>query len=420
MIKITQHWSRCLVAILTLLLLGTLAWQFWLQPATVSTPTSYWLRVEPQLLENHLGLTGRLQAATRMTLTAPFDGIVKEVSAVEGERVEAGQPLLTLDTGLLDIQLRQALSELIKAQRTVQALRDWDQSQEVTRARRTLNNARMTLVNTEASLKDTRTLFERGIIARMEVDALEQQARAQRQDLSAAQLELQAILDKGRGEERQIADMALANVQAHHQALQLMQAQQVVRAPFAGVLVRPAVAESGKWQPIQPGIRLAQGMPLFGLIDPDRLQAVASIEEADLHQLGEAMPVEIEGDGFVGVTLHGHIQTIAIEGRSTESQGAGARYDVLVAIEQLTQEQHQRLRLGMSARLSIVTYRNEQGIAVPAEALRTDENGNNYVIFRSNAASASQRLNVTLGMVVPQGIEVKGMPAGDIEINLND
>ncbi|MEE3652067.1 MULTISPECIES: efflux RND transporter periplasmic adaptor subunit [unclassified Brenneria] len=418
MIKIVRFWSRRLAA-LTILIIPiavTGIWRFWSEPVA-DAPQMQWLRIEPQVLENRLGLIGRIQAATHLTFSAPFEGTIKSVLVAEGQRVEKGQPLLTLDTGLLDIQLRQALAELLKAQRMEQELQHWEQSQEVARARRTLNNARITLANTETSLKDTRTLFERGIVARMEVDALKQQVQAQRQDLAAAQEELQATLNKGRGEDRQIAEMELANAKSRHQALLAMQAQQVVRAPFAGVLVRPPVTETSKWQPPQPGMHIAQGMPLFGLINPERLQAVASIEEADLHQLREGMPVEIDGDGFAGRTLQGRIQTIGIEGRAAESESAGARYDVLVAIDTPSPEKRQRLRLGMSARLSVVTYRNEQGIAVPAEALRTDDAGNSYVIFRPDAASAPRRIDVTPGLAVPPGVEVAGLSTGEIEID---
>ncbi|RNM20704.1 HlyD family efflux transporter periplasmic adaptor subunit [Dickeya undicola] len=426
MINLSRYRQRPLrqrMALMVALVLGVAAilWTRW-PSATRDIPQTHWLRVEPQVLENRLGLTGRIQAATTLTLSAPFEGMIKDVLVNEGQRVDAGQPLLTLDTSLLDIQLRQALADLLKAQRTVQDMQHWEQGQDVARARRTLNNARISLANTEANLKDTRTLFERGIVARMEVDVLAQQAQAQRLDLSAAQEELQAALDRGRGENRQIAEMELANAQSRHQTLMAMQAQQVVRAPFAGVLVRPAAPETDKRQPLQPGMRVNQGMPLFGLINPDHLQVVASLEEADLHQLHEGMVVEISGDGFAGLTLNGQIRTIGIEGRVGDMAAASARYDVLVTLATPPAEQRQRLRLGMSARLSVVTYRNEHGIAVPAEALHTDEAGNSYVFFRQDTDSTPQQRTVVPGVAVPQGVEVKGLPegVGYVEITNNN
>ena len=76
-----------------------------------------WLKVDYQPLENRLGLVGRIEAAMQQTMSSPFEGLVADVAVKEGQRVERGQRLLSLDTTQLDIQLRriqaqQALSTL--------------------------------------------------------------------------------------------------------------------------------------------------------------------------------------------------------------------------------------------------------------------------------------------------------------------
>ena len=76
-----------------------------------------WLKVDYQPLENRLGLVGRVEAAMQQTMSSPFEGLVADVAVKEGQRVERGQRLLSLDTTQLDIQLRriqaqQALSTL--------------------------------------------------------------------------------------------------------------------------------------------------------------------------------------------------------------------------------------------------------------------------------------------------------------------
>jgi multidrug efflux pump subunit AcrA (membrane-fusion protein) len=156
----------------------------------------------------------RIEASARQTLSAPFEGTVQQLSVTKGRRVEHNQSLLTLDTAQLDIQLRQAQTELLKAKRTVQDMQDWVHGEDVARARRALTNAELNLNDTETKLIDTRRLFERGIVARMEVEALEQQLRLQRLDLNASQAELRTAQTKGQGDSRQIADMELANAQA--------------------------------------------------------------------------------------------------------------------------------------------------------------------------------------------------------------
>ncbi|MEQ9876423.1 HlyD family efflux transporter periplasmic adaptor subunit [Pectobacterium aroidearum] len=381
-----------------------------------NAPQGQWLPVQPQLLENQLGLVGRIQAAMQTTLAAPFEGVIREVLAREGQRVEEGQTLLILDPGQIEIQLRQAQAEVLKTQREVQSLRQWEQSTEVSRARRTLSSARSTFSNTQANLRDTQALFERGIVARMEVDTLKQQIRSQEQDVIAAQEELRTVLARGNGEDRKIAEMELTNAQVRYQALAAQVERQIVKAPFSGVVVRPATPDNGKPVVIQPGSLVSQGTPLFGVIAQERFQVATRVEETDLHQLQEGMVVNVTGDGFAGQTLTGKVASIDMQADAADMSGSGAYYNVVVSLDTPLADLRQNIRLGMSARLAIIVYRNEQGIAVPPQAVRTDENGRAYVIYRPTADASPKKINVTLGKTVAQGVEIAGMEAGEVQI----
>ncbi|MDX6916780.1 HlyD family efflux transporter periplasmic adaptor subunit [Pectobacterium carotovorum] len=408
---------RHLMALLSIVAFGMFIWL--LAGRTneqESASQGQWLPVQPQLLENQLGLVGRIQAATQTTLAAPFEGVIREVLAREGQRVEEGQTLLILDPGQIEIQLRQAQADVLKTQREVQSLRQWEQSTEVSRARRALSSARSTFSNTQANLRDTQALFERGIVARMEVDTLKQQIRSQEQDVIAAQEELRTVLARGNGEDRKIAEMELTNAQVRYQALAAQVERQIVKAPFSGVVVRPATPDNGKPVVIQPGLPVNQGTSLFGVIAQDRFQVATRVEETDLHQLQEGMAVNVTGDGFAGQTLTGKVASIDMQADAADMSGSGAYYNVVVSLDTPLADLRQNIRLGMSARLAIIVYRNEQGIAVPAQAVRTDENGRAYVIYRPTADASPKKINVTLGKTVAQGVEIAGLEAGEVQI----
>ncbi len=391
-----------------------------LRLSTPETPTptaAQWLPVQAQPLENQLGLVGRIEAATRMTLIAPFEGSIRQLAVVDGQRVERGQLLLVLDTSVLDIQLRQAQAELLKAKRTVQDMQNWAHSEEVARARRAVTNAELNLGDTETKLADTQRLFKRGIVARMEVEALEQQLRLQRLDLAASQAELRAAQARGQDENRQIAEMELTNVQALYDSLATLQAQHELRAPFAGIVLHPQKSEgSGTAAPLHGGQHVSQGTPLLELANLERINASARIEETDLHQLHKGMPVQITGDGFAGMTLHGKVLTTGAQALPSDAYGGGSSYEVTVAIDALTPEQQERVRLGMSTRLAVVTYRKESGMAVPAAALRQDEGGGSYVVHRKVMSQSPRKVSVNLGHAVPQGVEVSGLEPGFVEL----
>ncbi|QQG27963.1 HlyD family efflux transporter periplasmic adaptor subunit [Pectobacterium carotovorum] len=416
-----HFWSqlrrRHLIVLLLIVAFGMLTWLLAGRAnEQESAPQGQWLPVQPQLLENQLGLVGRIQAAKQTTLAAPFEGTIREVLVREGQRVEQGQTLLILDPRQIEIQLRQAQAEVLKTQREVQSLRQWEQSAEVSRARRAVSSARSTFSNTQANLRDTQALFERGIVARMEVDTLKQQIRSQEQDLSAAQEELRTVQARGNGEDRKIAEMELTNAQARYQMLATQVERQTVKAPFSGFVVRPATPDNGKPVVIQPGLLVSQGAPLFDVIAQGRFQVATRVEETDLHQLKEGMAVNVSGDGFAGQILTGKVTSIDMQANVADISGSGAYYDVVVSLDTPLSDLGQNIRLGMSARLAIIVYRNEQGIAVPALAVQTDEKGRTYVVYRPTADAPSKKINVMLGGSVAQGIEINGVEAGEVLI----
>ncbi len=206
-------------------------------PAATEPSTGRWIAVQPAPLVHQIGLVGKIEPQKTIILTAPFEGNVQAILVEQGQRVEAGQTLLQMDPGLLEIQLRDALSAQLKARRAVQELQDWNNSQQVARARRTLRSAQMTASNTERKLGESQNLFERGIIPRNELQDLQQQLQSQRMDLSAAEGDLQQALDQGKGEYRQIADMELTNATVKYETLKALLDGKNVVAPFAGIVV---------------------------------------------------------------------------------------------------------------------------------------------------------------------------------------
>ncbi|MDF0730683.1 HlyD family efflux transporter periplasmic adaptor subunit [Pseudomonas entomophila] len=390
---------------------ASLSWWFWRAPEAVPAQAR-WLSVAPGPLDRQLGLVGRIEAMRQVTLAAPFEGVVTALPVRDGERVRAGQALLVLDTAQLDIQLRQAEAERLKASAVLHELRGWATGPEVARARRARLAARHSAAVTEASLADTRRLFKRGIVARLEVEALEQQLRAQRQDLASAEDELRQTLARGQGEQVVIAEMEATNAQARHAALLALRARQVVLAPFAGLVLKPASQAQGRQQPVQVGEAVGQGMPLLELLDLGQLRVVAAVEQMDLAALREGMAVQVSGEGFAGQVLHGRVEALGLQAR--EAQGQGAWFDLLVALDTDPAPLGLGVRLGMSVQVTVSLEGDRQALVLPLEALRSDAQGGRYVVFRADGEQAARSVPVVVGQAVLQGVEVQGLEAGQV------
>ena len=125
--------------------------------------------------------------------------------------------------------------------------------------------------------------------------------------------------------------------------------------------------------------------------------------------------MEVSGDGFEGLVLQGSISAV---GRQSITNDTG-RWRLLPGHREpslLTIEQQAKVRLGMSARLSIITYRNDQAaVVVPAAALARIGDGLT-VVHRDTAEQPGRRIAVTEGRATTAGVEVFGVPAGYVEV----
>ncbi|MDP9531145.1 HlyD family efflux transporter periplasmic adaptor subunit [Pseudomonas protegens] len=408
-------------AVLVVLALAGVALSGYHAPDHTATDKGRWIEVSSAPLIHQIGLVGKIEPQRTISLTAPFDGIVLANLVEQGQRVEAGQTLLKMDPSLIEIQLREALSVQLKARRSVQELQDWNNSAQVTRARRTLRSSQMAVSNSERKLSESQSLFARGIIPRNELDDLTQQLQTQRLDLSAAQGELQQALDQGKGEYRQIAEMELTNATVKYEALRALLAGKDVTAPFAGIVV-PApgvnlsqIASAGASGPVQTGSKVGQGQALFGLANIEQLKIVSKVSELDINQLRQGQSVEILGDGFDGERLNGQVDIVSSLALPGDASGASAQFPVTLSIPTLTREQLQRVRLGMSARLTIITYRNDQAIVIPPAAIQRGADGMS-VEYRASADQPAQRLPVSVGQSTAEGVEVFGLQPGQVRL----
>ncbi|MQL46599.1 HlyD family efflux transporter periplasmic adaptor subunit [Photorhabdus khanii] len=374
-----------------------------------------WIEVKQGLIEKQLGLVGKLQSGRLETIPAPFDANIKQILVKEGQRVNAGQTLVTLDTRKLDIELRQAQVEMIKASSIVDQLHDWENSQEVIRARRNIENANHMVMELKDNLAKTQTLFSRGIIPQMEVETLQQQLRRQLMELASAQDDLTSIRQKGSVNNLNVAKMELQNATSRYQALQEQYSHKEIKAPFSGVVLRAAQGESKKLLTIQTGVRVTEGMPLLEIMDTTQYQVLAQVEETDLAKLKEGQAVKISGEGFSDHPLDGEIEAIAMQSVNTDKPGSAIYYDVVIKVTS-SMNQGYPIRPGMSAKINIVIYRNEQGIVVPEAALTHDSNGQLRVNWRPDLKRQTVSRQVTVGEAMPEGMEVHGLEEGFIAL----
>lgn len=206
--------SKCLAAgglVLALVLLTGL-------PRTPDEAVD-WVAVRSQKLEHEIGLVGKIEPLETVIVSAPFEGVVSANDLSPGMPVEKGQALLALDTALLEIKVRDALASKLKAQQVVETYRTWATGQEAMQARQMLRLAELSMQTLDLELSQVEALYQKGIVARNELDALKQQRQLQSLELASTRAQLKYVLASGKGEARTIAEMEYQNASIVHQQL---------------------------------------------------------------------------------------------------------------------------------------------------------------------------------------------------------
>ncbi|MFL6614077.1 MAG: HlyD family secretion protein [Pantoea agglomerans] len=374
-----------------------------------------WISVNYAPVSKFMGLAGHIEAEEDITLSAPFDGVISNVGPVPGSRVKAGSIIFTIDPAQLEVRIRTALLDQLKAQSEVNRLEHWMSSPEITRLRRQINIAAAELGDTQANLHETKELYERGIVARSELDALRMQVRTQADELQNSRDALAQAVSDADGNNIRIAQMVLLNAKTQYNSLVSQAARKEVRAPFDGLLLPAALPGGAKSLNAIPGQPVMQGTPVFNLTRLDRFLVRARVQEGDVRFIKEGMNVKVSSDGLPGEKLSGKIMRIASQPSAKDEASGTVTYDVTTSLN-IPPETLGNVRLGMSADVQILTYSDAHGMVLPAQSIKDDGSGNNYVVYREKTDTKPRRVFVTLKETVPAGIVVKGLLPGEILI----
>ena len=387
-------------------------------PAPPQAATS-WVAVSSQSLEHEIGLVGKIEPLATALITAPFDAIALANTLSLGMPVEEGQALLSLDTQLLEIKVREALANKLKMQQSVAVYRAWATGSEVRQARQALRVAELAMQRLDLELSQVETLYQKGIVPRNERDTLKQQHTQQALELIAAKAQLKDILAAGEGEGRSIANMDYQNASIVHEQLNALLQQKTLHAPFSGVVLALGSPQltGGEVAGLYQGTLLSKGQQLIKLGNMQGLKIVTQVSEADVNKLALNQPVAISGEGFAGQQLSGYVSAISQLAVQDDSIGNAARFPITITVNASGSEDFTDIRLGMSVHMIIVTYRNENSFIVPHTAIKQVGDAS-FVEYRESPDAPVVTREVRVGQSTVEGVEVFGLDSGFVSVKV--
>lgn len=301
-----------------------------------------------------LEAVGTVRAAQTSQLASQIMGNIVAMQAHEGERVESGQVLVTIDDAQLRAGFEQATAAELAAQKDVSA-------------------AESELALAESTLKRYQQLYEKQSVSPQEFDEIKtraQSAEARRDMARAALAQADAALTQAR--------TSLGYTR--------------IRAPFAGVVTE---------RKADPGTLASPGVPILTLEDTRNYRLEVTVDERDVRlvHLGQSTPLNIDALG--SAEIQGRVVQIV------PAADPGSR-SFLVKIE-LPKDAH--LRSGLFGRAQFA--RGERStILLPHSAVV--ERGQLQGVYVLDAEHIAGLHYVTLGRTSGQQVEVlSGLDGGE-------
>jgi RND family efflux transporter MFP subunit len=337
---VMKGWTRvtAVVGLIILVSSSVLYWQ--LSRQTVETVTV--IEVSIGTLEQTITATGSVEARRKVLVTAEPGSRIAALYFNEQDIVTHGRVLAKMD----DI-------ELVTQRRQLEAA---------------LNLAKTNLAEAEATLERTRSLYEKGYVARQEVDASQLQV-----DLYRTQ-----VVDK----------------QAAIQLLKAKIDQTLIRAPVSGAITRKLVEVGGV---ISDGTR-GPAANAGGQLQPkiiaeiahlDVLEFHADVDQTDIGSLNRRQRVVVALDAFPDIRFQGSVDEITLS--NIEEVSGRVRYKVRVMLE----KSDVPLRLGMTGTADFILAHKENILTLPSSVI-VERDGEVFVFVVDDGKARQRPLRIGL------------------------
>ena len=301
--------------------------------------------------------SGKVEPVISVNVKSELAGEVIKLFVEEGDKVEAGEKLA-----------------LIKPQP--------DEAQKVAQSKASIMSRQLDLEDAERNLRRKEVLYEKGFIAKQEVEDAQKLYENSKIQLKMAKRQLRTIL--GSDIEIDVENIDLESVDNVY-----------LRSPLNGIVTVVGVEEG---EIITSGTQAlgGGGTPIMTVAKLEEMVVEANINEVDVGKLDVGQKVEIGFDAIRGKIYYGKVKKISPS--SIVEQNI-----VVYPVEVEILDSDGRIRPGMTADLNIIIGEAKDVICIPKEA----------VIERDDRTVVLTRKD---GKVAPKPIEI-GLE-GDIKVEI--
>ena len=316
---------------------------------------------------------GSLEPPPGGELRAPEAATVAAIPAREGDRVQAGAPLVVLESPELT-------QSALAARSTAAQL-----SEEKVRAEGEVEQGRREVAHAKEVFEADGRLLKESAISRATYEADELVYRQAAERLRVAEARLASLGASGGGAGGSRIELA----QASARELERRVAALTVRAPAPGIVYG---------LPRKTGETVRAGELVASVADPDHLRVRARVDQPDLPRVAVGQRLILTFDGLPDRRWEGKITSVSPGVRESAGREVG---EVLGEIA----DRSRALPPNASVNVQIVTGEKQGVLTIPRAALFRD--GDRRFVYRQEDGRARRR-DVSVGLIGLTDVEITG------------
>lgn len=315
-------------------------------------------------IERNVDIAGSLISPDQARVSSEVAGVVRQVLVELGQEVRAGQVVVKLDPRELELALERAQSQLkqTEAQLGIDGIRVKDPLPD-----EQISSVRLAIANRDdalAQLRRAQRLRSQNLLPQADLDAAETRVKVTEANYQAALEAVQSLK---------------ATLQERRKAVELAQKK------LGDTNIRASVAGQIAERLVQQGEYIRENTPVVSIVQMNPLKLKTAIQERYAGVVRPGLAAEFAVESAPGRTFRGRVAHV-----SPSVDQATRTFPVEILVD----NSDRQLKPGFFAKGVIFTRRDENVLAVPAEAVFTLAGVSNVYVIENGKA---RQQTVSLG-----------------------
>jgi len=243
---------------------------------------------------------------------ASVTGIIQEILVDEGTAVKAGDLIARLSDRELRADLLRSEAEVKATRANVDRLESGPRIEEIRIARVAVSKAKDGVAFAQSKLTRSKTMFDRELLSRQDLEEVQRQAAEANNALAEAQARLSGLVRGTRPEEIEAARAQLGGLESQRQFLEQQLELLNIVSPVTGVVATPS-----RELRTMRGQLVTKGALIAKVYEVKVVTAQITIPEKEISDIHVGYPVRLRSRAYPNTVFDGRVTAIA-----TAAQGS--------------------------------------------------------------------------------------------------